>query len=147
MRRFLFLILTAAAAATCADDPWQAVEKLKSGTEIRVVKKGSTQPVTGNFYEANDERLVWVVKNEQQSIPKDQVDRIEARRQAAARVKVEGKTATEDPQAAKEPPVGMNERPMAATTSTSSVTIGDKPPFELVYRRPLGSPKSVQVKQ
>ncbi len=147
MRRFLFLLLTAAVAAICADDPWAAVVKLKSGTEIRVVKKGSTQPVTGNFAEANDEHLVWVVKNEQQSIPKNQVDRVEARPQAAGRVKVGSKTTTEDPQAAKEPPVGMNERPVAATTTTSAVSIEGKPAFELVYRRAMGAPKSVQVKQ
>ena len=79
MRRFLFLLLTAAVAATCADDPWAAVVKLKSGAEIRVLKRGSMQPVLGVFAEANGERLVWVVKNEQQALPKDQVDRLDAR--------------------------------------------------------------------
>ena len=61
MRRFLFLLLTAAVAAICADDPWAAVVKLKSGTEIRVLKKGSMQPILGKFDEATDERLLLVV--------------------------------------------------------------------------------------
>jgi hypothetical protein len=147
MRRFLFLLLTAAVAAICADDPWTAVAKLKSGTEIRVLKKGSMQPILGKFDEASDERLVLVVKKEQMAIPKDQVDRVEARPQPAGRVKVEGKTTTDDPQAAREPQVGMNERPAVGTTTTSGVSIGGKPDFETVYRRPLGAPKSVEIKK
>lgn len=148
MRRFLFLLLTAAVAAICADDPWAAVVKLKSGTEIRVVKKGSTQPATGVFSEANGERLVWVVKNAQQALPKDQVDRLDARPQPDARVKVESKTTTEDPQAAKEPAVGMSSHPGGTGTSTgSSVSFEGKPNFETVYRRPMGAPKSVETKK
>ena len=147
MRRFLILLLTAAVAAICADDPWAAVVKLKSGTEIRVLKKGSMQPILGKFDEASDERLVLVVKKEQMAIPKDQVDRVEARPQPAGRVKVEGKTTTDDPQAAREPQVGMNERPAVGTTTTSGVSIGGKPDFETVYRRPLGAPKSVEIKK
>jgi hypothetical protein len=147
MRRFLFLLLTAAVAAICADDPWTAVVKLKSGAEIRVLKKGSMQPILGKFDEASDERLVLVVKNEQMAIPKDQVDRVEARPQPGGRVKVEGKTTTDDPQAAKEPPVGMNGHPAVTTSTTSTVAIGGKPDFETVYRRPLGAPKSVEIKK
>jgi hypothetical protein len=148
MRRFLFLLLAAAAAAVCADDPWTAVAKLKSGTEIRVLKKGSTQPVLGKFDEANDERLLLVVKNSQVSIPKDQVDRVDARTApSSGRVKVEGKTTTDDPQAAKEPEVGMNSHPVVSTTTTSGVTVTGGPGFETVYRRPLGAPKSVQMKK
>jgi len=147
MRRFLFLLLTAAVAAICADDPWAAVVKLKSGTEIRVLKRGSMQPVIGSFAEANDERLVWVVKNEQQALPKDQVDRLDARPQPARRVKVDSKTTTEDPQAAKEPQEGMNGHPAVTTTTGSSLSWEGKPPFETVYRRPLGVPKSVETKK
>jgi hypothetical protein len=147
MRRFLFLLLTAAVAAICADDPWTAVVKLKSGTEIRVLKKGSMQPILGKFDEATDERLLLVVKNEQMAIPKAQVDRLDARPQAAGRVKVDGKTTTEDPQAAKEPPVGMNGQSVVGTSTSSTVSIGSKPDFETVYRRPLGMPKSVEMKK
>jgi hypothetical protein len=148
MRRFLFLLLAAAIAAMCADDPWTAVTKLKSGTEIRVLKKGSTQAVSGKFDEANDERLLLVVKNEQISIPKEQVDRVDARNAAdSGRVKVDGKTTVEDPQAAKEPAAGMNAPAAVGTTTTSAVSIGSKPGFETVYRRPLGAPKSIEIKK
>jgi hypothetical protein len=147
VRRLFFLVLAAAVAAVCADDPWAAVVKLKSGTEIRVLKKGSTQPVTGNFADANDERLVWVVKNQQQALPKDQVDRLDARPQADRRARVENKTSTDDPQAAKAPAEGMNGRPTVTTTSGSSISFEGKPSFETVYRRPLGAPKSVEGKK
>lgn len=150
MRRFFFLLVAAASAAVCADDPWAAVVKLKSGAEIRVVKKGSMQPVIGKFDEANDERLVLVVKNEQMAIQKDQIDRVDARPdQPGGRVKVEGKTTTNDPQAAKEPDVGMNTKPATpgSATSTGVSFGGSKPDFETVYRRPLGAPKSADTKK
>ena len=147
MRRFLFLLLATAAAAICADDPWLTVTKLSSGTEIRVLKKGSSQPITGKFDEANDDRLLLVVKNEQISIAKDQIDRLDAR-PTGSRVKVEGKNTMNDPQAAKEPPVGMDNNPAATgTTSSTSVSIGQKPDFETIYRRRLGAPKTTDTKK
>jgi hypothetical protein len=147
MRRFLFLILLAAAAAFCADDPWIAVTKISSGTEVRIMKKGSSQPVLGKFDEANDDRVLVVVKNSQISIPKDQIDRLDAR-PPASRVKVEGKNTVDDPQAAKEPPVGMDNHPGGASTnSTTSVSVGSRPDYETVYRRQLGAPKSGDTKK
>jgi hypothetical protein len=143
MRRVLLLLSAFAAAALAAEpDPWAAVVKLKSGAEIRVLKKGSMQPVLGKFDEADDERLVLVVKNEQVAIPKEQIDRLDARPQpAGSRVKVEGKTTTDDPQKAKEPPIGMHSEPVVGTSTTSGVNITGKPDYETVYRRPLGTPK------
>ena len=148
MRRFLFLLLTVTSIAFCADDPWTAVTKLASGTEIRVVKKGSGQPVIGKFDEANDDRVLLVVKNSQVSIAKDQIDRLDARPSSPSRVKVEGKNTVDDPQAAKEPQVGMNGHPGgSSTTSSTSVSVGGKPDFETVYRRALGAPKSGDTKK
>ena len=141
----LVLLLTAAAAISFAvtPDPWAAVVKLKSGAEIRVWKKGSMQPVLGKFDEANDERLVLVVKNEQTAIPKEQIERLDARpAQQGSRVKVQGKNTTDDPQKAHEPSgAGMHSEPVVGTSSSSGVTISGKPDFETVYRRPIGAPK------
>jgi len=148
LRRILFLVLASAVAAVCADDPWIGVTKLNSGTEIRVVKKGASQPVIGKFDEANDERVVLVVKNQQIAIPKDQIDRLDARPSAGSRAKVESKTTVDDPQAAKEPPVGMDGHPGTPSTSSStSVSFGEKPDFQTVYRRPLGAPKTGDTKK
>lgn len=140
MSRILFFLL-AVAALFAADDPWAKVESLKSGTEIRVTKKGSTQPLIGKFDEANADRLLLVLKNEQIAIPKDQVDRLEYR-PTGSRVSVTGKTVHEDPSAAKEPRAGMGHEPEGGATNTStSVNFGSKPDFELLYRRQIGAPK------
>ena len=149
MRR-VFLLLAAFAAASLAaePDPWSAVVKLKSGTEIRVLKKGSMQPVLGKFDEANDERLLLVVKNEQVAIPKDQIERLDARpQQTGSRVKIDSKTATDDPQKPKEPPAGMHSQPVVGTSTTSGVNITSRPDFETVYRRPVGAPKNSDSKK
>ena len=140
MARVLFFLL-AAATAFAADDPWAKVQALKSGTEIRVLKKGSTQPVIGKFDEANSERLIIVVKNEQSAIAKDQIDRLDYR-PSGSRVAVTSKTEQTDPAAAQEPRAGMNHQPEGGGTSTTSgVNFGSKPDFETLYRRPIGAPK------
>jgi hypothetical protein len=141
MSRVLFFLL-AAATAFAADDPWAKVQGLKSGTEIRVVKRGATQPITGKFDEATDERLILVVKNEQVAIAKDQVDRVDYRPAAGSRVTVTGKTEQVDPAAAKEPRAGMNHEPEGGgLSSSSSINVGSKPDFTLLYRRQTGAPK------
>lgn len=140
MSRILFFLL-AAAALFGADDPWTKVQSLKSGTEIRVIKKGSTQAVIGKFDEATPERLILVLKNEQIAIPKDQVERLDYR-PTGSRVSVSGKTVHEDPSAAREPRAGMGHEPEGGATNTSTnVNIGSKPDFEMLYRRPIGAPK------
>ena len=147
MRRyFLLLAVVAAAALAAGPDPWAAVVKLKSGTPIRVLKKGSMQPVIGKFDEADDERVVLVVKNEQVAIPKDQIDRLDARPSQPSRVKVESKTTTDDPQKAKEPDIGMHSQPVVGTSTSSGVSISGLPDYETVYRRPMGAPKNGESK-
>src|SRR5947209_3353457 len=86
---FLFV-----AAAFAADDPWTKVKELKSGTEVRVMKKGAAQPVIGKFDEATDENLILVVKTEQTAIAKDAIDRIDYR-PAKPRLVKETKTTVE----------------------------------------------------
>ena len=140
MSRVFFFAL-AMAAAFAADDPWAKVEALKSGTEIRVLKHGATQPIIGKFDEANSEHLVLVLKNEQVAIAKDQVDRLDYR-PTGGRASVSSTTKQEDPAAAREPRAGMGHQPEGGATNTStSVNFGSKPDFETLYRRPLGVPK------
>jgi hypothetical protein len=140
MSRLLFFLL-AVAAAFAADDPWAKVQALKTGTEIRVIKKGSAQPLIGKFDEATDDHLVIVLKNEQVAIAKDLVDRVDYR-PTGSRVTVTGKTVQQDPAAAKEPRAGMGHEPEGgATSSSTSVNMGSRPDFEMVYRRPIGAPK------
>ena len=133
--RCLSALFFAALTAAAADDGWAKVIELKSGTELRIFKKGAAQPVLARMDEANDERVVVVVKNEQTAIPKDQIERLDRRpEQKGSRVRTESKVTTEQPGARADLP--MPKSGSAQGTSTSSgVTIGGKPDFETIYRR------------
>jgi len=69
----------AASAAFAANDPWGKVKDLKSGTELRICKKRTAQPILAKSDEVNDDNLTVVVGNEQVAIAKDLVDRIDYR--------------------------------------------------------------------
>ena len=73
-------LLVFTAILTCgADDPWAKVKDLKTGTELRVYKKGASQPLLVKMDELTDENLVVVNKNAQVAIAKDQIDRVDFR--------------------------------------------------------------------
>src|ERR1700676_3133069 len=65
--------------AFAADNTWDKVRDLKTGTELRVYKKGARQPLLCTMDEANEERIIVVVKNEELAIQKDDVDRLDYR--------------------------------------------------------------------
>src|SRR5450759_5421864 len=99
-RMLLFLLV--AVTAICADDPWAKVRELKSGTELRIYKTGAKQPELVKMDEATDESVVVVLKNEQVSIAKDQIERIDYRPvRTGSRVVKETKTTTVDPDLSK----------------------------------------------
>ena len=128
--------LIVALLALAVDDPWAKVRKLKSGTEIRVVKQGGKAPVTGKFDEARDDMLVLVVRNEQTAIPRAEIFRIDARPSGGGRVTKESKSTTSDPDASKPPQGPPAAGARGSASSSGSLSIGSKPDFETVYRRP-----------
>src|SRR5215831_9702774 len=92
------LLLLAAAAAFAADNPWDKVKELKSGTEIRIARKGVAQPIEAKLDEVRDDAVVVVVKNEQKAIPKDEIDRLDARpKGGGSRITTETKSTTTPP--------------------------------------------------
>src|SRR5260370_28626713 len=121
-----------------ADDPWAKVRGLKSGTELRIYKKGSPQPVLAKMDQLTDENLVVLVKTEQIAIARDQIDRVDYR-PAKPRVSTETKTSTTDPDTRPAPP-GYGSRTPGTSTSTS-MGVGSRPDFEEIYRRPTPPPK------
>jgi len=133
-----FFVGLAAIAALAADDPWAKVHDLKSGTELRIFKKGSPQPVIAKMDELKEDALLVVVKSEQVAIPKDQIDRVDAR-PAGKRVTVNSKTETTEPDTRPAPPGYSSQIP--GTSTSSGVSIGSKPDFETIYRRPAVPPK------
>lgn len=139
--RGLLLLTLAGLLAFGAEDEWAKVKALKTGAEIRLFKKGSTHPVLAQMDELTDDSLIVIVKKTQTAIPKDQIDRIDARPMGGTRVTKQTTTKETFPDSKAAADAGPAE-PAGPTTSTStSVSVGSKPDFETVYRRPIGAPK------
>jgi hypothetical protein len=138
MTKFLFVLL-AASAVFAADDPWAKVKDLKSGTELRVYKKGTAQPILAKSDEVTEDNLIVVVKNEQIAIAKDLVDRIDYRPNKDSRITSETKSRQTEPDPVPGPPGRVS--PVPDTSTSTSVGIGSKPGFELIYKRPAAAPK------
>lgn len=126
------LFVAAAAVLFGADDGWKKVMDLKSGVEVRVYKSPAKPPIIATFDEANDERIVVVVKNEQTAIPKSEIERIDYRPKTGSRVTRESKTTVSDPKPQRSP---YDPATGPSTTTSSGVSFGGKPDFETVYRR------------
>jgi hypothetical protein len=140
MLKHTFLVLTAL-AALAADDPWAKVRDLKSGTELRVFRKGAKQPTIAKLDELTAENLVVVVKNEQVAIPREEIDRIDQRPAGGSRVTKESKVTSKgpgDPDATRPGPPSAY--PGSSTSSSTGLSIGSRGEFETVYRRPTGAP-------
>jgi hypothetical protein len=75
----MFLLMLAAAATFAADDPWQKVKDLKSGTDLRVFRRGSTQPQLVQMGDLTDDNLVVIDKKAERAIPREEIDRIDSR--------------------------------------------------------------------
>ena len=137
----IFLMVLAAVTILAADNPWTKVRELKSGSELRIYKRGAIQPIIATMDEANDERLVAVVKNEQLSFAKADIDRIDARpaTKGSPMIKTTTTTTTElHDKVAAPGPQGQ----MGPSSSTSTgFSNRPKPDFETIYRRVAGPPQ------
>lgn len=137
----LVLFLCTALVAVGADDPWAKLKELKTGTELRVYKKGAAQPLLVKMDELTDDNLVVINKNEQSAIARDEIDRVDYRPSGKSRVIKESTTKVNDgvgdPRA-----VIPSPRPAApgpSTSTSSTLSLGSKPDFETIYRRPAGT--------
>lgn len=149
LSRYLFVLPLLALAA---DDQWTKVREVKSGTELRIYKKGYKAPIAAKMDEATEDKLMIVIGESQVAIPKEEIDRIEQRPlPKGSRVTPKTTKGVFDsdadspgqPMKGSQPmKLGQTKPPASATSSSSSnVAIGGKPPFEPLYRRPLTSPK------
>src|SRR4051812_16205109 len=86
MFRSLLLLLTAATAFAAAEDQWAKVKELKSGTEVRIVKKGTPKPFEAKLDEVQDDKVLIIVKTEQVAIAKDDIDRLDYRPKPGSRL-------------------------------------------------------------
>lgn len=141
--RFFAFALLLLAAPLLGDDPWAKVAALRTGQDVRIVKHGAAAtPITGTFDELTADNLIIVVKKEQTAIPRDTIDRVDARPASpASRVTRETKSGTKDP----DPPRGLpNEARTPQQNYSSSVSVGEKPAFETVFRRTATAPSPVR---
>jgi len=135
MQRLLLFSL-AALTVFAAENSWKKVCDLKTGTELRIIKKGARQPILGTMDEANDERIIVVVKNEEIAIQKDDIDRLDYRPAGKAKVTKETRTTqTDASQTTPAGPAGQGATPGPSTSTTTSFSSGSKPNFETIYRR------------
>ncbi|MGJ5815382.1 hypothetical protein [Paludibaculum fermentans] len=140
MAKLLVLLMTAL-AVFAADDPWTKVRAVKSGTELRILKKASKQPVLAKMDELTDSSLIVIVKNEQVAIPKEDIERIDARpAQTGSRMTKQSTTSRDvsAPRDAASPKPNHDGGP--STSSSSSVAFGSKGDFETVYSRLAPAP-------
>jgi len=137
----IFLLVLAAITVLAADNPWTKVRDIKSGSELRIYKRGASQPILATMDEADDERLIAVVKKEQVAFAKADIDRIDSRPETKGgrMVKTTTTTSTDlhDKVAAPGPQGQMG------PSSSTSTSFGNrpKPDFETVYRRVVGPPQ------
>jgi hypothetical protein len=141
--RAILMLLAATAAVFAADvktdDQWVRVKELKSGTEIRIFKKGAAQPILAKAGDATDDKLIVVLKNEETAIDKKDIERIEARPQPGNRAKVESKATANEPTAQPVDGVRPENYPKPGSSYSSSVSFGSKPDFETIYQRRPGA--------
>jgi hypothetical protein len=141
MRKLLFP-LCFVLALLGADDPWAKVKELKTGTELRVYKRGSAQPMTVKMGDLTEENLVVINKNAETAIARDEIDRIDSRPSGKPRVTTESKVATKDvtgdPKAVIPAPNSRGVGSGPGSSTSSGISMGSRPDFETIYQRPTG---------
>jgi hypothetical protein len=135
--RLLLVALGLNSVSFAADDGWAKVKALAAGTELRIVKTGTRAPVLAKFDEATNESLIIATKTEQLSIAKEQIEKIEYRPvHTASRVVRETKTEnTPLNKDAARPSPGPARTQGPQGSSSTGVTIGGKPDFQVIWTR------------
>ena len=87
MFRMFLVLFVATMTALAQDQSWSTVRRVETGTDLRIYRKGDKKPLEGKLREAGDENLVVSVKKGQESVAKDQIERIDMRTHGASHVK------------------------------------------------------------
>jgi len=139
--RAILLLSTAVTLAFGADvkTEWTKVKELKSGTELRIYKRGVAQPILAKAGDATEDKLIVVLKNEETAIDRKDIERIDARPLGGKRAKVETKATSTDPTTQVVDGVRPENYPKPGSSSSSNVSFGSKPDFETIYQRRAGT--------
>jgi hypothetical protein len=130
------LALCSITLCQAAESSWDKVKELKSGAEIRIIRKGVREPLLARFDDANDERVLIVAKNAQMAVQKEEVERLDARppqKSGPKKATTTNTATTTNPDFTPHPPGGV---PVPRTSYGSSVSFGSgKGEFETIYRK------------
>ncbi len=124
-----------------AQGTWEVVRELPAGTELKIHRQGVAKPLQASLEEATTDALRVVVKNEQISIDREAVLRVEARlksRRTATRKETITSADGKGPVPGSEIPGPMRPGRGPSGSSETKVTLGTKGKFETVYARPKG---------
>lgn len=145
--RYLLSVFCLASALFAADESWDKVRELKSGTELRIYQHGNPKPLVANLDEATEDKLVIATKTEQRAIAKEDIDRLDFRPPqkggSGPKVTRETRSTVSDPAAEPVPTVGVPHGanvPQQSQSSSVSFGGGSKPDFETIYRRHAPAP-------
>ena len=131
-----FLVVLATAATVLAADDWLNVIKLKSGTELRILRDGSKQPFVAQMDHATEDSLFIATKTEQTVISKDEIERIDYRPKGGSRMVKQSAVTKSGPGNPSPSEERVGGRPPGPSHSASTnVSIGSKADFETIYRR------------
>jgi hypothetical protein len=131
MTRTILLLVASASVLFAADNSWDKVKELKSGTEIRIYRAGAPGAIDAKFDEATDDHIVFVEKKEQKSMRKDQVLRLDYRPKPGSRTT---ETKTTNTPADTTPAAGMAHGAQVPGQSSSTNVSFGKAGYETIYR-------------
>ena len=132
MKALLALALIASSSALAASDPWAKVHELKSGSDLRIFKKGVRQAIIATYEDLNDESLIIATRKEEMAIPKNQIERIDFRPKPESRVTKETRTTVTEPDPAAPGNHGVPSAP--GSSSSTNLSFGSKPDYQPIYR-------------
>jgi hypothetical protein len=131
-------LIAAAVALFGVEDPWAKVRELKSGTELRIIKRGGPpKPILATFDHLTDEKLIVATKTEQIAISRDDIERIDYRPASTGKGKKleSSMQSKEDPSAAARPQPYPGASPTGRSVESNATISSNKPDFETIYRR------------
>jgi hypothetical protein len=137
----MLAVMAVAADESVERDPWAKVQALKHGSELRIYKTGSMEPILAKLDEVSPDRILIVDKKGQSSVSKEEIDRIDSRPpapKASKKITAETTVKTTEPDYRPGPPGGV---PVPGTSYSSGVHFsGSRESYETVYRRPAKDP-------
>lgn len=143
--KWLLLLTSFAFAAEPIDSDWRKVMELTRGTEVRISVAGKKGTVDAKVDSINEEAIVIVLKDEQRSILVEEIDRLDYRNlERTKKLTKDSRVSTDDTSANPVPPgqrlPGQSAVPRTMS-STNTVTLPSKAPWEPLYKRPAAAKK------